>query len=302
MAWMCSEAGVSRSGYYSYKARKTRSAGAAREARDRADFDLVKQVYDYKGRPKGSRTIAMMMPRLLGIAMNRKKIQRLMGKYGLWCPVRKANPLKRIAKAIQTNSTFANKLNRQFAIGRPGEHLLTDISYIYYGTHLDKRCFLSTLKDASTNEIVAWTLSESVDMRFVMEMLGKLDSVPWLPENVLIHSDQGCHYTSWEYRKYLTSRNIAQSMSRRGNCWDNAPQESFFGHAKDELRLKECEMFTDVIKEIADYMDYYNVDRPQMGLAKMTPTEFREFLLSKPKALPMAIEEKDGGRPAPIPI
>ena len=125
---MCGELGVSRSGYYAYEARKN-GPESGREAQDYSDFLMVKGVYDFKGRPKGSRTIAMLMPKLCGVAMNRKKIRRLMRKYGLECPVRKANPLKRIAKALQSNSVFSNKLNRQFMVGRPGEHLLTDISY-----------------------------------------------------------------------------------------------------------------------------------------------------------------------------
>jgi putative transposase len=220
---MCRQAGVSRSGYYSYAARKEGRAASARESRDYADFALVRTVFDYKGRPKGSRTISMMMPRLFGVAMNRKKVRRLMRKYGLECPARRANPLKRIAKAIQSNAVFSNKLNRQFAVGRPGENLLTDISYIRYGPHLEKLCFLSALKDASTNEIVAWTLSESLAVGFVIDMLRKLDSVKWLPDAVLIHSDQGCHYTSYAYVRFLSDAGIAQSMSRRGNCWDNAP-------------------------------------------------------------------------------
>jgi putative transposase len=300
VSWMCDQAGVSRSGYYSYAARKGSPAASARESRDYADFLLVKEAFDYKGRPKGSRTISMMMPRLFGVAMNRKKVRRLMGKYGLECPARRANPLKRIARAIQSNTTFSNKLNRQFAVGRPGEHLLTDISYIHYGPHLERLCFLSALKDASTNEIVAWTLSESLGLEFVIEMLRKLDSVGWLPPTVLIHSDQGCHYTSYAYIRFLSDAGIAQSMSRRGNCWDNAPMESFFGHAKDELSLRRCSDFQDVLEEMASYIDYYNNDRPQMGLGKMTPAEFRDYLLARPVRLPAIINEKDGCRPAAI--
>ena len=125
---MCKELGVSRSGYYAYESRKAKGLDDPREARDYADFLVVKSVYEFKGRAKGSRQIAMTMPKLFGTSMNRKKIQRLMRKYGLECPIRRANPLRRIAKALQTNSVFSNKLNRQFAIGRPGEHLLTDIS------------------------------------------------------------------------------------------------------------------------------------------------------------------------------
>jgi putative transposase len=242
----------------------------------------------------------MMMPRLFGVAMNRKKAKRLMGKYGLECPARRANPLKRIARAIQSNATFSNKLNRRFAAGRPGEHLLTDISYVHYGPHLERPCFLSALKDASTNEIVAWTLSESLGLESVIEMLRKLDSAKWLPPTVLIHSDQGCHYTSYAYIRFLSDAGIAQSMSRRGDRWDNAPMESFFGRAKDELSPRRCSDFQDVLEEMASYIDYYNNDRPQMGLGKMTPSEFRDYLLARPVRLPALIKEKDGCRPAAI--
>lgn len=280
---MCEQMDVSRSGYYAYEERKAAGLLDPHEAEDYRDFLIVKQVYDFKNRPKSSRTIAMMMPKLFPeTRMNRKKVRRLMRKYGLECPIRRANPLRKIAKALQSNTVFSNKLNRQFAIGRPGEHLLTDISYIYYGPHREKRCYLSAIKDASTNEIVAWTLSERIDLEFVVEMLRELDDVPWLPDSFLIHSDKGCHYTSLAYRKYLSDNEIAQSMSRRGNCWDNAPMESFFGHAKDELNLRRCATFDDVKAEIADYIDYYNNWRPQIGLGKMTPGEFRDYLLARP--------------------
>ena len=246
----------------------------------------------------------MLMPKLFGVAMNRKKIRRLMRKYGLECPIRRANPLKRIAKAIQTNAVFSNKLNRQFAVGRPGEHMLTDISYLYYGAHGERLCYLSAIKDASTNEIVAWTLSETLDMPFVIKMLRKLDSIDWLPRTFLLHSDQGCHYTSCEYRKYLSDRDICQSMSRRGNCWDNAPMESFFGHAKDELHLRRCSTFDEVEAEIGDYIDYYNSWRPQVGLGRMTPAEFRDYLLAGPIRLPapVAATRENGKSSAALPV
>ena len=293
-------AGASRSGHYSYAARKGSPAASARESRDYADFLLVKEVFGYKGRPKGPRTISMMMPRLFGVAMNRKKAKRPMGERGLERPARRADPLKRIARAIQSNATFSSKLDRQFAVGRPGEHLLTGISYIHYGPHLERPCFLSALKDASTNEIVAWTPSESLAVGFVIDVLRKLDSAKWLPPTVLIHSDQGRHYTSYAYVRFLSDAGIAQSMSRRGSCWDNAPMESFFGRAKDELSLRRCSDFGDALEEMSSHIGYYNNDRPQMGLGKMTPVEFHDCLLARPVRLPAIIDEKDGCRPAAI--
>lgn len=274
--FMCRELNVSRSGYYNHLKILKRPISSD-EMNDR---DLVKWAYDFMGRAKGARQIKMTLAKEKGIVMNLKKIRRIMKDIGIVCPIRKANPLRRMAKAMKTDAVFANKLNRQFRTSKPGQHLLTDISYIYYGGN--GRCYLSTLKDASTNEIVAWTVSERIDLSLVMSMLAKLDKVEWLPERFMIHSDQGCHYTSYEYRKYLSEHDIIQSMSRRGNCWDNAPQESFFGHAKDEMHLKECRSYEQVLKEIGDYMDYYNNHRCQWGLKRKTPVEYRKYLSSQP--------------------
>lgn len=152
VAEMCGELGASPSGYRSYAAREARGP-SPRKAADLRDFSLVKAAFEHGGYPKGARLIALMMPRLLGVAMNRKKVSRLMRKFGLACPVRKASPLRRIARAIQTSSAFSNKLNRQLAVCSPGLHLLTYVPCVRYGG--GRLCFLSAVKDASTNEIVA---------------------------------------------------------------------------------------------------------------------------------------------------
>jgi len=101
-----------------------------------------------------------------------------------------------------------------------------------------------------------------------------------LTEDVLIHSVQGAHYTSPAFQNLAKSYGLTQSMSRRGNCWDNAPQESFFGHLKDEANIKSCETFEQLKDEIDQYMAYYNNYRYQWKLKKMTPVEYRNHLLS----------------------
>ena len=285
--WMCDRLNVSPSGYYSYL--KATKRPADRQELD--DMDLIRWAYDFKGRAKGARQIKMTLRHEKGKIMNLKKIRRLMKKMGLFCPIRKANPLRRMAKALKTNSVFTNKLNRQFATSRPGQHLLTDITYLYYG--YNGRAYLSTIKDASTNEIIAYSVSERIDMTLVMDMLSKLDSIEWLPEQFLIHSDQGCHYTSVKYQKHLADKGITQSMSRKGNCWDNATMESFFGHMKDELHLENCLTFEQLEKEINDYMDYYNHSRCQWDLKQMTPCEYREYLFRQPGAAIVPMGEKN---------
>lgn len=101
-----------------------------------------------------------------------------------------------------------------------------------------------------------------------------------LQAETIIHSDQGCHYTSHKFINILYDKKLRQSMSRRGNCWDNAPQESFFGHMKDHIKpkLAECTAFSDVQVIIDDYIDYYNNRRYQWHLAKLSPNEFYKFV------------------------
>ncbi len=97
-----------------------------------------------------------------------------------------------------------------------------------------------------------------------------------LTKDAYIHSDQGVHYTSPVFQKLVKKY---RSMSRRGNCKDNAPQESFFEHFKDETYIKQCSTLEELKKEINDYMDYYNNFRYQLNLKKMTPVEYRNHLL-----------------------
>ena len=100
-----------------------------------------------------------------------------------------------------------------------------------------------------------------------------------LDDTTIIHSDQGCHYTSKAFIQMLKDNHFVQSMSRRGNCWDNAPQESFFGHMKDEIKYEIAVMktFDEVKAKIDDWIDYYNNDRYQWELTKLSPREFYQY-------------------------
>lgn len=275
---LCRIAGVSRSGYYNWVA--SEDIRTAREEKDRQDFEQILKAYRYRGYDKGIRGIHM---RLLHenppIRMNIKKIQRLMRKYGLRCPIRKANPYRHMAKAMKTDSVADNLLNREFEMHGPRKVLLTDISYIPYNGVF---CYLSTILDAYTKQVLSYVLSESLELDFVMDTVTQLIETYGisLDAETLIHSDQGCHYTSRRFRQILSDCNLRQSMSRRGNCWDNAPQESFFGHMKDEIDLSQCETFSQVKARIDDWMDYYNNDRYQWQLAKLSPNEFYDYIFT----------------------
>ena len=143
-------------------------------------------------------------------------------------------------------------------------------------------CYLSTILDACTKQVLAYVLSESLEVDFVLEtvnLLVKNHGVS-LNRETLIHSDQGAHYTSLKFIQLVKDSNLRQSMSRRGNCWDNAPQESFFGHMKDELagELPGRTSFEAVKSSIDRWMDYYNNDRYQWDLAKLSPNEYYNYI------------------------
>ena len=182
-----------------------------------------------------------------------------------------------MVKAIKTNNVADNLLNRQFTAYGPRKVLLTDITYIpYNGTF----CYLSTILDAYTKQILSYVLSDSLEMDFVLETVNKLirDYGIELNKETLMHSDQGCHYTSTSFIRLVKDEQLRQSMSRKGNCWDNAPQESFFGHMKDEIDVSGCTKFREVKAILDDWLNYYNTERYQGQLAKLSPDEYYTYI------------------------
>ena len=166
--------------------------------------------------------------------------------------------------------------------------LLTDVSYIpYNGTF----CYLSTILDAYTRQILAYELSESLKVDFVLQTIVQMVDKHGisLQAETIVHSDQGFHYTSLKFIQILKDSNLRQSMSRRGNSWDNAPQESFFGHMKDEIDLYGCTRFSQVKRIIDDWMDYYNTERYQWQLAKLAPDEYYRYITTG--VYPLSIKE-----------
>lgn len=159
----------------------------------------------------------MVLSRKFNISMNLKKIRRLMHKYGLRCPIRKANPYKKIGKALKSHAE-GNKVNREFNVGKPGKVLLTDITYIYYASR--KCAYLSTVKDGCTHQIPSYVLSESLELPIVTDTIHVLiDNKSYVIEkDAYLRSDQGIHYTSTKFQKLIQSKGFIQSMSRKGNC------------------------------------------------------------------------------------
>ncbi len=273
---LCILGGVSRSGYYSYL--KLSGSREFKEKYDQILKNIILEAFNYRGYKKGSRSIKMFIQNKFGIILNRKCIQRIMRKFNIICPIRQANPYRKMAKAVKEHRVIENKLNREFKQNVPAKVLLTDITYLKYSN--SQTAYLSTIKDGSTNEILAYKVSDRITLDIALDTIDLLilNHKDIIHKDAFIHSDQGVHYTSIKFQKLLKDNNLGQSMSRRGNCWDNAPQESFFGHMKDELDIKSCSSFDELCSIIDDYMDYYNNDRYQWGLNKLTPVGYRNQL------------------------
>ena len=276
--WLCEIADVSRSGYYRWL--KAEPVRYARDERDKEDFALVAKAYSYRGYDKGARGIYMRLLREKpAVIMNVKKIRRLMNKFGLRCPIRQANPYRRMIRAMQTNKVAPNIVDRKFKAYGVRAVLLTDITYI---PRTDgKFSYLSVITDACTRQVLAHVCSNSLEVDFVLETIKMLvknhGNTLNLGEKTLFHSDQGSHYTSNAIQDLLKDTGLRQSMSRKANCWDNAPQESFFGHMKDEIRIKGC-THEQICTIIDDWVDYYNNERYQWDLAKLSPNEYYTWL------------------------
>jgi len=219
----------------------------------------------------------MQIERSEGLILNHKKIARIKRKYALETLIRKKNKYKFFAKKKHEHETVKNILDRNFVQQVPDRVYSTDITQINYG---NKKAYIAAVKDLCTKEIVGKSVSNKMDIRLTNSAIDK--ALKGLSKekrkNLIIHSDQGFHFTHFSYRNKLKKKEIIQSMSRKGNCIDNAPIESFFGHLKDLLELKDCKNIKDIEKEVTNQINYYNFRRPQLGLKRMPPSEYRRHL------------------------
>ena len=167
-------------------------------------------------------------------------------------------------------------LKRRFTAEKPNEKWLTDVTEL---KGKDGKLYLSPILDLFNREIVAYAMSRNANSEMVKEMLEK--AAPRLTnKGTMLHSDQGVLYRTAEYRELLAEHSMVQSMSRKANCWDNAPMESFFAVLKTECFYNAGELTVDeLMKQIDDYMDYYNRERCSLKLKKLSPVAYRTQLI-----------------------
>lgn len=172
---------------------------------------MILKAFNRRGYRKGSRSIKMILENEFNIVYRLKKIQRIMRKYNIVCPLRMANPYKQMAKATKEHRTVLNILERNFKQDIPGKVLLTDITYLpYNGSDM---AYLSTILDASTGEILAHHISNRITIDIATETISKLTKQRRvkLHEDTFVHSDQGCHYTSLIFQNLLKKGKLGQS-------------------------------------------------------------------------------------------
>ncbi|KAA6430956.1 IS3 family transposase [Dyadobacter flavalbus] len=229
----------------------------------------IRQVYDrHKGR-FGYRRITLAI-RKMGSNINHKTVLKLMKAMNLKSLIRTKR--YRSYKG-QTGKVAPNILNRNFKSVKPLQKWATDVSEFRVK---DRKLFLSPIIDLFNGEIISYSLSESANFKQVTQMLKKAFKKIGRPENLVLHSDQGWQYQMSEYQKMLKSKGIIQSMSRKGNCLDNAIIENFFGTIKSELFYLNKYQSIDELKEaIKDYINYYNKDRIRLNLNGMSPVQYR---------------------------
>lgn len=266
---LCCFFGLSKSSFY--------RQFSAQEIKDLEALKVIEK-YFYKRRSRdGIRQLKMVIQREEQINFSHKKIQRIKNKYGLVTVIRRKNNANIFLKKIHEHASCANLLDQNFETCIPDQIYSTDITVLGNG---HQRAYLAAVKDLCTKEIVGFKVSRNIDLQLsngaVQRAITKLDRTK--KEGLIIHSDQGFHYTHGSYRNMMVENGITQSMSRKGNCLDNAPIESFFGLLKDHLELRKCKGIADIQKEVTAQINYYNKTRPQLGLKKMPPKDYRRHL------------------------
>lgn len=266
---LCQLFGVSRSGYYAWLNRQNLD-------RDAADKQLVSRIYQkYDGR-YGYRQLQLFLAQDLGVWMNHKKVLRLMQTLGIQSRIRKKRRYTYTADAA--GLVAENVLQQHFKAEKPNEKWVTDITQYAIG---ERWLYLSAIKDLFNNEIVAYEIGEHPDKELVQRTFKKAFRKRKDVTGVVVHSDRGAPYTSHLYHDMLPKVGARISMSRGGNCYDNASIESFFSHLKTEgLYLYSIRSFDEAQRQIERYIRFYNTKRPQRKLNKLTPVEYRRQFVS----------------------
>ncbi len=272
MLVMCQVLRVTRSGYYAWQKRPQSKRSRENERlliRIRAAYKMGRQSY---GSPRVHKVL-----RAQGERCGRKRVEKLMAQNGI-----RARQKKRFVLTTDSrhdHPAAANVLDRHFVVDEPDKVWVSDITYIPTG---EGWLYLSGVLDLCTKTVVGWSMGEKMESRLVMDALEMAYQRRRPGRGLLHHSDRGSQYASEDYRKLLSAYGMRESMSRKGNCWDNAPMESFFGTLKRELvHHRRYRTRQEARKDIFEYIEvFYNRQRLHSSLGYMSPSDFeKQWLL-----------------------
>lgn len=250
--------------YYQSKRSKLADQTSVMEARIRAVYD------EHKGR-YGYRRITAALSNSMAKPVNHKSVQRLMQKMGLRALIRARKRSRYVSGVIDAH--VPNVLQRDFCATAPNRKWVTDVTEFNVNGH---KLYLSACMDLYNGEIIAHRMARRPVFELVSSTLQAALSRTECALELIVHSDQGWHYKMQPYRTMLASRGVVQSMSRKGNCFDNAVIESFFGTLKAEyLHLALPNSVDDLETGVHDYVHYYNHERIKVGLRGLSPVQYR---------------------------
>ena len=264
---LCRCVGVSRSGYYAW-ARRRPSTRALRDVHLIHRMRLVHAIHRRAyGRPRLHRAL-----RDQGVRISPKRVARLMREAGLTAQGRRR--FRVTTDSAHAWPVAANHLARQFASGRPHQVWAADITALWTPAGW---CYLAVVLDLGSRRVVGWAVRDSLEAELVIAAVHV--ALGSRPHPQLHHSDRGSQYASHDYRALLEVHGITISMSRVGNCWDNAPVESFFSSLKAELvSTARWRTLLEAEGAVADYLRFYNHTRLHSALGYRSPVQYEASL------------------------
>ena len=271
MRRMCQVLGISASGYYAWRRRRP----SARQEANEAMVERIKEIHAESDKTYGSpRVHAELVAQ--GVRCNKKRVERLMRVHDIQAKQRK----RRRPRTTDSNHRLPiapNVLNREFTAEAPNQKWVTDITYI---PTAEGWLYLAAVMDLYSRRIVGWSMAARMTSKLVKDAL-KLALAQRQPgPGLMHHSDRGSQYASADYRILLTAHGMVASMSRSGDCYDNAPMESFFGTLKTErVHYRHYRTRAEARRDIFNYIEvFYNRKRRHSALGYKSPAEFEQSL------------------------
>ncbi|WP_165350806.1 IS3 family transposase [Ectobacillus funiculus] len=265
---LCFVSGVSRSGYYKWMIRQGRQT--ERQQENERVKELILQCQTRVKRVYGYYRVQAWLQHTQGLRVNHKRVYRLMKELNIQAVIRKKK--RYFGKQQEQKVVSSNVMNREFTASRPNEKWTTDITYLMFN---GKRLYLSVMYDLFNNEVITYQIGKQNNLKLVLDTVKEAIKKRKV-DGTILHSDQGFQYTSRQYHELLKAHHLTPSMSRKGNCLDNACMENFFSHFKTEMMyLHDFQEEQEVIDATHQYIMFYNQERIQIKLQNLSPVQYR---------------------------